>query len=257
MHGDDILLATEELTVRYGGVLAVDKVSLRVPRGRVVGLIGPNGAGKTSFVDAVTGFTPSTGELRLRGRPASGWPAHLRAQAGLARTWQSLELFQDLTVGQNVQVAARRLGIGSLLSDMVRPGRKPVEPKVPAALERAGLLDAVDKYPGELSLGQRKLLGVARALAAGPDVLLMDEPAAGLDSDESMALGQRIRAIAAAGTGVLLIDHDMGLVLKVCDEVHVLEFGSLIAHGTPGEIRRNDEVVAAYLGSHGTEENRI
>ncbi|MFF5477721.1 ABC transporter ATP-binding protein [Streptomyces sp. NPDC012935] len=256
MHSDDVLLATQALTVRYGGVLAVNEVSLRVPAGRVTGLIGPNGAGKTSLVDAVTGFTPSSGEIRLRGERLDGRPAHFRAQAGLARTWQSLELFQDLTVRQNVQVAARRLSIGSVLLDMVRPGRHAVEERVTVALERAGLLDAAETYPGELSLGQRKLLGVARALAPDPDVLLMDEPAAGLDTDESMALGDRIRSIAAAGTGVLLIDHDMGLVLDVCDEVYVLEFGALIAHGTPDSIRSNDKVVAAYLGTHGTKENR-
>ncbi|MFD7408634.1 ABC transporter ATP-binding protein [Streptomyces sp. NPDC059866] len=256
MPGEDVVLATENLTVRYGGVLAVDDVSLRVPRGRVVGLIGPNGAGKTSFVDAVTGFTPSDGRLLLAGARADGWPAHRRARAGLARTWQSMELFADLTARENVQVAAARLTVASVLLDMVRPGRAALDGRVSVALERAGIRDAADAYPHELSLGQRKLLGVARALAPDPTVLLMDEPAAGLDTDESRALGLRIRDIAADGTGVLLIDHDMGLVLDVCDEIYVLEFGKVIAHGTPEEMRRDDRVVAAYLGATAGTEDR-
>ncbi|MGV9453806.1 ABC transporter ATP-binding protein [Streptomyces sp. NPDC003635] len=255
MPTEDILLATENLVVHYGGVRAVDDVSLRLARGRVVGLIGPNGAGKTSFVDAVTGFTPSSGRLYLDGDRADGWPAHRRARAGLARTWQSLELFADLTVRENVQVAAGRLTPASVLLDLVRPRRASLDGKVEAALKRAGIPEAADAYPRELSLGQRKLLGVARALAPEPKVLLMDEPAAGLDTDESRALGLRIRDIAADGTGVLLIDHDMGLVLDVCDEIYVLDFGTVIARGTPESIRRDDRVVAAYLGAGaGTEQ---
>ncbi|MEU6091723.1 ABC transporter ATP-binding protein [Streptomyces sp. NPDC047085] len=257
MPADDILLETRGLTVRYGGVLAVDDASLRVSKGRITGLIGPNGAGKTSLVDAVTGFTPSSGEVLLGGAPAHRWPAHRRSRAGLARTWQSLELFDDLTVAQNVLVAARRLTVGSVFADLWRPRRSAAEPAVATALDRVGLGDVADRRPGELPLGRRKLLGVARALAAGPQVLLLDEPAAGLDTGESEELGRRLRGIADQGTGILLIDHDMGLVLDVCDDVYVLEFGRVIAHGTPAEIRADEQVVAAYLGDsakpHNTE----
>ncbi|MEV5968107.1 ABC transporter ATP-binding protein [Kribbella sp. NPDC051952] len=243
------VLSTRDLTVRYGGVVANDQVCLQVDPGQIVGLIGPNGAGKTSFIDAVSGFTGCTGEIELAGTAFGSLPAHRRARLGLARTWQSIELFRDLSVYENALVAAHRFSIRRLLADLVRPGREEADSHVWAALDLVGLRDLAHRRTEELSLGQRKLLGVARALAARPKILLLDEPAAGLDVEESKELGDRLRDVVAEGISVLLVDHDMGLVLEVCDQVYVLEFGKVIAHGEPNRVRTDPAVIAAYLGS--------
>jgi branched-chain amino acid transport system ATP-binding protein len=242
-------LETRSLTVRYGGVVANDGVSIAVPPGSITGLIGPNGAGKTTLLDAVTGFTPSSGEVRLGGAPLTGLPPHGRTRRGLARTWQSLELFEELTVRENVQVAATPLTVRSMLADLVWPGRRRAGMDPHDALTLLGLDGLADQRPSSLSLGQQKLVGVARALAASPACLLLDEPAAGLDTNESVELGHRLLAIAQRGTAVLLVDHDMDLVLEVCSHVYVLDFGRVIAAGSPSEIRRDEGVIAAYLGN--------
>jgi branched-chain amino acid transport system ATP-binding protein len=173
---------------------------------------------------------------------------HLRARAGLVRTFQSVELFDDLTVEENLLVAAQNTGVGAALRDLLLPVRQPSRGDVDWALELCGLQDVAGRRPTELSHGRRKLVGVGRALARRPKLVLLDEPAAGLDTDESLELGRRLRTLPAAGVSVLLVDHDMGLVLSVCDEVVVLDFGRRIAHGTPDEIRADQAVVAAYLG---------
>lgn len=239
------LLEIRGLTVRYGGVVANDDVDLTVGRGEVVGLIGPNGAGKTSLVDAVAGFTPSDGEVLLDGRRLDRLPPHRRRRAGLARTWQAGELFADLTVADNVAVATQRRGWRGFVADILgRSARTGPD----ASLEMLGLGDDVGRLPDQLSLGRQRLVGVARALAGDSRVVLLDEPAAGLDTDESEAFGQIVRVMATHGHGVLLIDHDMNLVLNVCDRVYVLDFGRVIACGSPDEIRSDAAVVAAYLG---------
>jgi branched-chain amino acid transport system ATP-binding protein len=245
------LLVAAGLRVTYGGVVAVDGVDLAVPAGNVVGLIGPNGAGKTSMIDALTGYhAPSAGRVTFDGRDITAMRAHLRARLGLVRTFQSVELFDDLTVEENLLVASQRMGVLKALRDLLLPiGQHPRE-DVDWALDLCGLADVADRYPSELSFGRRKLVGVARALAQRPRLVLMDEPAAGLDTDESQELGRHLRALPEAGVTVLLVDHDMGLVLSVCDEVVVLDFGRVIARGTPEQIRGDEAVVAAYLGSH-------
>jgi branched-chain amino acid transport system ATP-binding protein len=249
------LLDVRGLRVTYGGVVAADSVDLVLGEGRVVGLIGPNGAGKTSIIDALTGYhLPSAGSVSFGGRDITRARAHQRARGGLARTFQSVELFDDLSVGDNVLVAAERIGLGRSLRDLFLPVPAPDRGDVDWALELCGLSDLADRSPRELSHGRRKLVGVARALAARPRLVLLDEPAAGLDSAESLELGEHLRGLPAAGVSVLLVDHDMGLVLGVCDEVHVLDFGRMIAHGTPAEIRADERVIEAYLGSrHGEE----
>jgi branched-chain amino acid transport system ATP-binding protein len=242
-------LETRSLTVRYGGVVANDDVTITVPAGSITALIGPNGAGKTTLLDAVTGFAPSSGAVALDGVRLDGLPPHRRTRRGLARTWQSLELFDELTVRENVQVAATVLTVRSMLLDLAWPGRRRSSADPGDALALLGLEPLADRRPSSLSLGQQKLVGVARALAASPSCLLLDEPAAGLDTGESSELGRRLQAIAGRGTAVLLVDHDMDLVLEVCSHVYVLDFGRVIASGSPAEIRRDDRVIGAYLGS--------
>jgi branched-chain amino acid transport system ATP-binding protein len=244
------LLDVAGLSVRYGGVVAVDGVDLSVEAGRVVGLIGPNGAGKTSLIDALSGYhAPSSGTINFGGEDITRLRAHARARRGLARTFQSVELFDDLSVEGNLLVASERVGIGSAVRDLFLPMRRSDRTDVDWALALCGLEDVAEDEPAGLSHGRRKLVGVARALAARPRLVLLDEPAAGLDTDETIVLGEHLRELPGAGVTVLLVDHDMGLVLSVCDEVYVLDFGRVIAHGTPEEVRADEAVVAAYLGS--------
>jgi branched-chain amino acid transport system ATP-binding protein len=245
------LLEIRNLTVRYGGLAANDNVDLVVQPGQLVGLIGPNGAGKTTFIDAITGFTHvSSGEIKFDGHDLAGRSPDQRAHLGLSRTFQSLELFEDLSVRDNLLVAAERPRWYSFLLDLLRPERAAggFEVQVDRALEALRITDLAGALPSDLSHGQRKLVGVARALAADAKLLLLDEPAAGLDTAESQLLGSHLRGFVDQGTTVFLIDHDMGLVLNVCDYIYVLDFGRIIAHGTPTEIRKDPAVIAAYLG---------
>ena len=245
------VLATAALSVHFGGVHAVEDVDLAVEEGQLVGLIGPNGAGKTTLIDALTGFVRYTGVVELDGRDLGGLPPHARALRGLARTWQSTELFDDLTVRENLAVGAERPSFLALAGEVV--GRRIPTGEAPdEALQLLDLGGIADAMPAELTQGQRKLVGVARAIAMRPRLLCLDEPAAGLDSRESDDLGQRLRQIADAGTTTLLIDHDMGLVLNICDRIVVLEFGKVIAAGPPDEVRRDARVVKAYLGGAAT-----
>jgi branched-chain amino acid transport system ATP-binding protein len=242
------VLRTELLSVSYGGVLALSEVGLTVEEGQVVGLIGPNGAGKTTLIDAATGFTASTGRVVLGGEDVSALAPHRRARLGLARTWQSADLFDDLSVRENLLVARADRDWRATARE-VFTGRTRAAERVDRALAEVGLERLADLAADQLSQGQRKLVGVARALAASPRVICLDEPAAGLDTAESQELGKRLRAVADRGTGLLLVDHDMGLVLSLCDEVVVLDFGKVIARGAPEQVREDRAVIEAYLGA--------
>ncbi len=224
------VLRVSGLSVAFGGVHALNDVDIEVREGELVGLIGPNGAGKTTLVDAVTGFVRFSGTVELDGRDVGQMPPYQRARLGLGRTWQSTDLFDDLDVRENLTVAD---GTG----------------EVDSKLSLVGLDVAGEAMPGQLSQGQRKLVGIARALASDPRVLCLDEPAAGLDTHESQELGARLRELADQGQSTLLIDHDMGLVLGICDRVVVLEFGRVIADDTPEVVRRDPNVISAYLGA--------
>lgn len=251
------LLDVQHLRVTYGGVVAVDDVSFAVGEGQIVGLIGPNGAGKTSMIDALTGYhAPSGGRVLFAGADVTTVKAHRRSRMGLVRTFQSVELFDDLTVQENLLVAAEHVGPLTPFRDLLLPHRAVDRGAVDWATDLFRLSDVFDRMPAELSHGRRKLVSVARALAQRPHLVLLDEPAAGLDSDESLELGAHLRSLPDHGVSVLLVDHDMGLVLSVCDVVLVLDFGRLIARGTPAQIRENPRVVEAYLGS-GTEESHV
>ena len=243
-----VALSVSELTVGYGGLVANDHVSLEVRSGQVVGLIGPNGAGKSTFVDAVSGFTRYTGSVALGPQPLDGLPPHKRRRLGLSRTWQSVELFDDLDVRANVAAAHRTVTPWSFVGDLVRPGRHAESGEVDTILQSMDLSSVATAMPGQLSLGQRKRLGVARALAGHPSVTLLDEPASGLDPSERRQLGERVRGLAADGLGVLLIEHDVDMVLATCDWVVVLDFGRVIASGPPAAIRDDSAVADAYLG---------
>src|SRR5260370_22554327 len=245
------LLESVDLSVTYGGLRAVDGVDVTVEEGQLVGLIGPNGAGKTTFIDALTGFTPAGGRIHFDGREISDLAAHHRARIGLGRTWQSLELLDDLNVIENVQVAAESQPAAGFLLDLVRPGRRRDHTRVEEALAAVGLQALAGRMPAALSQGQRKLVGVARALAARPRLVCMDEPAAGLDTSESEALGDRLRDVVASGVTIFLVDHDMGLVLSVCDYVYVIAFRQMMSAGKPEAIRVDERVIGAYLGTQG------
>lgn len=254
------LLEARGLTVSYGGLHANDDIDLDCETGKLVGLIGPNGAGKTTFIDAITGFTPlSDGTVSFDGVDLGDKRPDKRADMGLVRTFQSLELFEDLTVRDNLLVAAEQPKWYSFLADIVLPGRgaEAFQRQVDEALEALGLTSLADAHPGDLSHGQRKLIGVARALAAKPKLLLLDEPAAGLDTQESQLLGRHLRGFLDLGVSLFLIDHDMGLVLNVCDDIYVLDFGKVIAHGTPSEVRSNPAVISAYLGESAGESQAV
>jgi sulfate-transporting ATPase len=240
----------DRLSVSFGGVVALDEVSLRVGPGEIVGLIGPNGAGKTTLIDAVTGFSKARGGIvAIDDEPVRGSPRH-RARLGIARTFQNLELFEDMTVADNLRAACERRDGLAYLTDLVRPGKSGLPPSATEALRSFRLADDLDRRPGELSFGKRRLLAIARTTAARPSILLLDEPAAGLDEDETSELGGLLRHLADDwGIGVLLVEHDMGLVMRVCDRIVVLDFGRTIAKGTPEEVRREPEVIAAYLGT--------
>lgn len=254
MDLDTPILKIEGLTKRFDGVIAVNAVSLEVRRHSITALIGPNGAGKTTLFNAISGFRRiDKGAIVLNGHDIS----HLRpdqvARRGLIRSFQLVRLFKQMSVLENVQVGLHARTRGGFAAAIVRPGWFRAQEQsgledARAFLEQVGLADQASLEASALTYGQQRLLEVARTLAAQPKLLLLDEPAAGLNRAESDNLAELICKIRDQGTTVLFVEHDMNVVMKIADYVHVLDFGQQIAHGTPGEIKKNPAVLRAYLG---------
>jgi ABC-type branched-subunit amino acid transport system ATPase component len=247
-------LEVDGLTVRFGGHVAVNSLSFTAPRGRITGLIGPNGAGKTTTFNACSGLLePAAGRIRLDGRDITRLGPPARARLGLGRTFQRMELFGSLTVAENIAVGreAGLAGASALRQVFRRPGeRRAVVAAVDRALEVCGLGPLAGRRADSLSTGERRLVELARAYASDFGLLLLDEPSSGLDHHETEAFGAVLTGLVAErGTGLLLVEHDMALVMGICDELYVLDFGTLVFHGAPDEVRRSDVVRAAYLGS--------
>jgi branched-chain amino acid transport system permease protein len=238
------VLEAVEVGKRFGGVHALRNVSLRLREGDVVGLIGPNGSGKTTFLNCLSGvFPPTTGRVALDGRPIPR-RGHAVARRGVVRTFQNIRLFAWLTALQNVEVGA--LGAG-------RARRGSSHRKARDTLAKLGIERLADRYAGTLSYGDQRRLEIARALAAEPRFLLLDEPAAGMNERESDELGEAVQAIRKEhGCGVLVVEHDLRLIMRICDHVVVLNEGEVIASGSPGEVRSDPAVVAAYIGTEDT-----
>ena len=237
------LLEIADVTVAFGGLVAVDDVSLEADAGRITGLIGPNGAGKTTLFNVVTGLQrPTRGRVMMDGEDVTALPPYQRARRGIARTFQRLELFGTLTVRENVEVAA----------SIARRWTRTDETTAGLAsrlIERVGLGAEAGTRADALPTGQGRLLELARSLATQPRVLLLDEPASGQNTSETEHFADLLRALAAEGMAVVLVEHDMNLVMAVCQYIHVLDFGALLAAGTPESIRNDPAVLAAYLGS--------
>ena len=248
-------LTIDGLTVTYGAVTAVNNVSYELRPGTVTGLIGPNGAGKTSLIDAISGFAAAEGSVLVDDLDISKLSPTRRARAGVARSFQSLELFEDSTVFENLSVAADPQDLRSYLRDLVWPVNPPFPPEVVRAIVEFQLDHDLHRDVKDLSYGKRRLLAIARAVAMHPSILMLDEPAAGLSSSESEELAVVVRRLAEEwGMAVLVVEHDMNFVMGVCDQVMVLDFGNLIAAGPPEDIRSNPAVIAAYLGDETDED---
>ncbi|MBS7701872.1 ABC transporter ATP-binding protein [Chelatococcus asaccharovorans] len=254
------LLDVSGIGIAFGGVRAVDEVSFKVATGEVFSIIGPNGAGKTTLFNLVTGiYRPSRGTVRLDGADITAVPPHLRVRSGMARTFQNLQIFFRMTAVENVMVGCALSERTSFLADLlglpsVFRQNRVTRAKALALLERVGLADLAEAPAGALPYGALKRLEIARALAADPKVLLLDEPAAGCNAVETEAIDNLIAAVAKSGVAVVLIEHDMKLVMKISDRVLVLAQGRPLAEGPPRAVRENPQVIAAYLGDIGSRE---
>lgn len=251
-------LAADALRVAYGGNVAVSNVSLHAPLGRITGLIGPNGAGKTTMFNACNGFIrPSSGRVSLFGRDVTGLGTAARARLGLGRTFQRVEVCDPMTVRRNVALGleARLVGRNPLRQFAVgRSQRDAIARATEQALGLCGIADLAGWPASSLATGQRRLLELARVVAGGFRILLLDEPSAGLDEAETRKIGEILTTIVTdQDLGILLVEHDMSLVMDVCSHIYVLDFGELIAEGAPGDIQASSVVRAAYLGDAPTE----
>ncbi|MEH0077074.1 ABC transporter ATP-binding protein [Pannonibacter sp. Pt2] len=249
------LLSIEGLGISFGGLKAVHDVSFALEAGEIVSVIGPNGAGKTTLFNMISGiYQPGAGKVKLNGEDVTGMPPHLLARRGMSRTFQNLQIFQQMSVLENVTAGFHLKERGSVLADLLalpasRRRSKAAEEGARALLKRAGLERAAEREAASLSYGSLKRLEIARALALSPKVLLLDEPAAGCNAVETEEIDHLIAEIAAAGTAILLVEHDMKMVMRISNHIVVLDHGEKIAEGDPAGISRNPAVIAAYLGA--------
>ena len=249
------ILKTEHVTMRFGGLTALDDVGVEADAGSVTGLIGPNGAGKSTLFNCINGLlSPTRGRICVRERDVTHKSPQVRARLGMARTFQQLETFRSMSVYENLLVGAEARGGGNVALDMLRlPARRrherDAEQRAAAILSELNLEPIADSSASELSLGQERIVELGRALCTDPQLLLLDEPSSGLDQRESETFGRLLeQLVSERGLGILLVEHDMSLVMAVCEKVFVLDFGRLIAAGQAEEIRRDPTVMSAYLG---------
>lgn len=250
IDSNDVVLRTDGLTRRFGGVVAVDDVDLGVERGELRAIIGPNGAGKTTFFNLITGvLAPSEGSVWLDGRDITDLPQERRPHLGLARSFQSNQLFTDLTVLENVRVVTQTTRTGTFCLDVLRGSEGCYADDAYSILERVGLDETYGATAKNLSHGDQRRLGIGMALATEPNVLLLDEPTSGMGPNETQATADLVASLQTElDLTILLIEHDMNIVLSMSDRITVLNRGAVIATGSPDEIRRNDAVQDAYLG---------
>ena len=247
---NEVLLAVERLAVRFGGVMAVDGVSFQMEEGSLLGLIGPNGAGKTTLLRLLTGVVaPDAGAVRLMGEDITGLPVHARTRRGLALSQQIVKPLRALTVAENVMLTAGTAKTAGPFKALFNHDRGPERDRAMALLDLVGIADRADRRPAELPLGMLKRLEMARALALKPKLLLLDEPLAGLNSSEAERLADTIKALNAGGQSFILIEHNIGEVLRIAERLIVLDNGRLIADGEPLSVMEKPAVRAAYLGS--------
>jgi branched-chain amino acid transport system ATP-binding protein len=248
------MLELSGVSRQFGGLLALNQVSMTVPAGRVVGLIGPNGAGKTTLINNISGLDhPTSGIIRFDGREVHRLPPHRITRLGIARTYQNIRLFGEMTALENLLISQHGLGHASILESVIyspryRQEERHLRERAMTLLERFGLAGSAYVQAGTLPYGDQRRLEMARALGTNPRLVLLDEPTAGMNPVETEALGEQILRLQVDGLTVLVIEHDMSLIHQVCDEVYVLSFGEILAHGTPDEIKHNPLVIEAYLG---------
>ncbi len=249
------VLQLDDVVMRFGGVTAVNELTLKVDKGQIVALIGPNGAGKTTAFNVVTGvYTPTSGKVLFNGKDITALKPHKITQLGIARTFQNIRLFKQLTVMDNVLIAKHLHLKSSLFSTALhlpwaRKEEKQMRKECEELLERVGLIELKDEIASSLPYGQQRHLEIARALATQPQLLLLDEPAAGMNPQETIELTAFIKSVKEDfDMTVFMIEHHMDLVMEISDDIYVLDFGEPIAHGTPDQIQQNEKVIAAYLG---------
>jgi branched-chain amino acid transport system ATP-binding protein len=258
-----MMLQLSDVSRQFGGLHALSNVDMTIPEGKIVGLIGPNGAGKTTLINNISGLDhPTSGRITFDGHDITRARPHRISQLGIARTYQNIRLFGDMSALENLLISQHARGTASVVESLVfapryRAEERRLRESARAMLDRFGLADVADIPAGTLPYGDQRRLEMARALASQPRLMLLDEPTAGMNPVETHELGEQINRLQTDGLTALVIEHDMSLIQQVCDEIYVLNFGQIIAHGTHDEIRHNPLVIEAYLGEDDESERSV